>query len=255
MSAPVEAADTYRKPAFLRSIRNEAGAEIFLIPVLAFPVLEPQRTALRAALRLLVRALASHWRAASEVFIQYNQLHRGDGPRRFADHAREWAPQMGLGVWPDRKPPRYYTKEDFEELGPGDSLKPVLYKVFRVRAPQEVRERALEEMLGLGTLVVMITSEDSELLVRRTSALFGASIPQGSIRSFPFYIPLLELNTLTSASVEQMETWLSGAPVYIRESVEDDGVVVAAARPLEPILEQLGASYQPGPDSGWHIGP
>jgi hypothetical protein len=252
MSAPPEFAGS-KKSVFLRPLTEEADAvSAFLLHVSAFPVPEPEIATVGRFVQGFMDTVVSEWKLSLELFIQYTQLHRGDGATRLSRHARQWMPKMGLGIWPDREPPRYFKREDFEELMPGDSLKPPLYKVFRVTAT-DARENACATMLGLGTVLALAIPGDGATLLSRTQVVLTAAIAPGSIRSFRFYVPLLEGKSFQSTQRAQIEEWLCGSCVYIRESVEDQAILIAASQSILPILKGMGASYSPGPDPGWRI--
>lgn len=253
MSAP-PVFDVSRKSVFLRPLIEEPSVEAFLLHVSAFPTPEPENATVGRFIQRLTDSVVSEWKLSLELFIQYAQLHRGDGATRFSRHARQWMPKMGLGVWPDREPPRYFKREDFEELMPGDSLKPPMYKVFRVTAA-DARQRACATMLGMGTVLALGTPGDGATLLNKARALLTTHIAPGSIRSFRFYVPLLEGKSFQSANAAKLEEWLCGASIYIRESVEDGGILIAGARSIIPILKGMGASYDPGPDPGWRVAP
>ena len=244
--------DESKKAIFLRPLIQEDSLEVYSLSVSNFPMPDSEMAAVGNFLRKLLNVVVTEWAHKLEVFLQYNQLYRGDGTARFTRNALQWRPKMGLGVWPDREPPRYYKREDFEELMPGESLNPMLYKVFRVTAAG-ARQPACEAMLGLGTVLAVAIPPDGGSVLNNAKRILGQSIEPGSIPSFPFYIPLLECKSLKSADTQGIKTWLCGSSLYVRESVEDQAILIAASQSVLPILKTMDASYQSGPDVRWRI--
>jgi len=226
--------------------------QAFLVPISAFPVPDPELATLTTFLRTLTAAAAREWDLSSEVFVQLEQLKVGGARALFSEHAPEWIPEVGLGVWPDRDPPAIWTREEFKNAVPGERLRPLMYQVFRVGTSPASRERAREIMLGCGP-VLQIMAVDCDRFFRETSALFLSRIKHRSYRSFPFYVPLLEKKTLETAKPDQLEAWFCSATVYIRQSFEDKAIVIASREPLTPILEELGGRFEKKPEPVWRI--
>jgi hypothetical protein len=237
----------------LRTIPAPPPWEAFLLPVSGFPVPEQELSPVRGWLVKLTAALAKEWGLSVEVLIQLSQLHLGDGTVRLSDHGREWLPAVGLGVWPDREPPTLWTPEYFGSLGPGEMPRPAMYQVLRITTEPESRKNARNVMLGLGTILQILTPDDSETLLHKTRAVLHPPIKDPSYTCFAFYVPLFEAVSLRAATAEQLDKWFCGASVYIRESSEDTGILISSRQPLGPILQRLGGRPEPEPESGWRI--
>ncbi len=208
---------------------------------------------MREFLRTLCASLAKAGCLSVEMLILFNQLYLGDGPTRFCDHAREWQPQQGLGVWPDREPPTLWTPADFHYLKPGEKPKDFMYQLFRVSGSLPVKEQARDVMLGLGTIIEIMTEGSSDGLLQKSRDLLLPPIKERAFRSFRFYLPLLERKSLEGAKPGQLDDWFCGASVYIRESFEDKAILIASRVPLEPILKNLGGRLEGGPAPEWRI--
>jgi hypothetical protein len=227
--------------------------EGLLLPVSSFPVPTWEFPALRSFVASLGAALAPSANLATEVFIQFTQLHVDDGGSRLSDHAKDWMPQLGLGVWPDREPPTLWTKEDFELLPVGARPRQLCYQVFRICAPQRARAEARDLMFGRGAIIEVIIENPSEEFFAKSKAFLLPPIKEKSFHSFPFYLPLLEGKSARNGRPRQLENWLCGASAYIRESVEDNGILILSREPLTPILEQLGGKLEQAPEPLWRI--
>lgn len=235
----------------LRQLRAPSPWEGALLPLSAFPVPEDELVPARAFLQRLVTELM-RTSPLIETFIRFAHLHLGDGPSRLSGHGRLWMPMMGLGVWPDRKPPTTWTLEELQDLAPGEKVRPLMDIVLRVTGSPEARNQARDVMLGLGTVIHLISAIDGEELLAATGKLLLPAIQDPSLTAFPFYMPLLEAKTAVEASVSQFDAWSCGIDAYIRESPEDSGILILA-RSLEQTLLQIGAVHSTAEPNGWEV--
>jgi hypothetical protein len=194
----------------------------------------------RAFLQELVSYFTARLGCSHESFIQIGQVREQETTRLFADHARDWIPETGLGVWPHRPAPRMWKMEDMENIESASGTGPLLNSVFRVTANTNARLDAMATMLGTGCGLQLVSHIDSAVLLRELKALFLDFIQDRVFRIFPWYVPLIEKAML----VESMEPFtanvLRGISLYIRESPEDGGILIVSAQPLAEILSQLG---------------
>jgi hypothetical protein len=207
-----------------------------LLPIKSFPAVEGENGPVREFLRLFRETLSSDCKLGCELFVQHDQLHKADAAIRFADHAKQWRPRLGLGLWPDRNLPALWTKEEFMALEPGQKMRKVSYKLFRAEKTPEVQDSVREVMAGLGALLEIWLPNDDLGFFKRTREFMVPKIQERAFRNYLFYAPLLEAKDFGSVGIEQ---WLCGASAYIRESVEDQGILIATSFPLHPLLEKL----------------
>lgn len=52
-----------------------------------------------------------------------------------------------------------------------------------------------------------------------------------ALRGHPFYMPLLGARSLRTVTVDMLDAWMGSPRVYVRESVEDQGVLVVCPFP------------------------
>jgi|RhiMethySRZTD1v2_1073278.scaffolds.fasta_scaffold19902_5 hypothetical protein len=236
------------KQLALNRVEAAAPYEAYLIPVSPFPLQEPEATSLAGFLDRFISVAAHAHSLTSEVFMQLEQL--GDtfdeGRVAFSANAKTWMPQTGLGVWVDRDPPQKWTIEEFNQLGPDDKPRPLMFQVFRV-TKQHARTAARSAMLPFGSVMEILTPM-GDTYVTNAGKIFKAGITDPSFTCFPYYVGLLEGKTVRHASRKELDRWFDGMTVYIRQSYEDQGVLVASSAPLAPILERIGAVTT---SSGW----
>jgi hypothetical protein len=148
-------------------------------------------------------------------------------------------------VWPDREPPTVWTKEDFENLDFGEQPRTLMYQVLRVTTGVEAREDARNTMLGIGAVTQLMTTGGTEALLKAGIETLLPPIQDPAFTAFPYYMPLLEAKSLEGAKTAQLDKWLCGAAVYLRESVEDQAILIASREPLAGLLESLGGRLLP----------
>src|SRR5579884_1417616 len=118
-----------------------------------FPDHEETPEFVRNELRPWLRKLAHEHSLQPAAWIQGADLHEGNAADLVRKHGAQWIPETGLGVWPDREPPRLWSAEDFHELDPGQKIRPMMYTVFHVSGGTEASEHALSTLAGSGTLI------------------------------------------------------------------------------------------------------
>ena len=237
----------------LKPIKSNFPWEAYLLPVSGFGVPEEELFPVKMFLERLTSALLRDPKLSIEVFIQLMQLHWGGGPEKLAANGREWLPSLGLGVWPDREPPRFWSMEDFKNLTPGEKPRTLMDQVFRVTAPMGARLGACSILLGLGTLVQIFTRDTSEVFLERTKSVLLPPIKDPSYTCFPFYVPLLEAKSIASCSSADLDQWICGASLYVRESKQDNGILIVSKDPLKDVLHALGSRLRPGSEDEWEI--
>jgi len=250
MHAPAHASPTpFLKLEILAMAKPWEG---LLAPLSGFPVPAPELSLLKSFLQRLNGELMQPRESPVEVFLQFNQLHLADGAARLANNARVWKPQHGLGVWPDRPAPTLWTREDFESP-PHGMPPPMMYRVFRISGARGVKDRAMDVMLGLGTVIEILTEGPGDAFLAQAKKLLYPSIQERALRKFPLYMPLLERKSVEGAPPEKLVDWFCGASTYIRESAEDKGVLIVSRDPLTPILQKMGGHHEDGPEPHWNV--
>ncbi len=235
----------------IKSLAAPEPWEACLVPFSAFPLPSQEAQVAREFLGKLTPLVSAAHKLNSEVFIQFPYLSHGDGATRFTDHARQWKPEMGLGVWYGRQPPALWTMEEMQKLEPGEKLRPLCHKVLRITNGEGGQNQAREVMLGVGTILQILTPDKPDLFLRRAKEHLLPSIQERTFRKFPYYLPILEGKSVAGITREELEQWLCGASVYIRESVEDKGLLILSRIPLAGFLEKLGAHRENQTD--WRI--
>ena len=213
----------------------------FLLPVKQFPIPSELRIRVFEFVERFVAAVQKAGSLQLEFFLQFTQLHHEDGPVMLSRRGTEWLPQLGLGVWPDRDPPKMWTVEDFRNLAPGEMIRPLMHQLFRITTDSEARCRARDAFFGTGAGLQISMRKGDEGLLNRATELLLPRMTEPSFQAFEYYVPLLDASSVAGATTDDLESWLCGAQLYVRESVEDCGLLIVSCVRLEEILRDLGA--------------
>lgn len=213
--------------------------EAFILPVEGFPLPEAQRRHLRGFIHQLVSSLTLRHQFTPTTWIEMSQIHHDDGSRILAANARAWKPQMGLGVYPDREPPRLWTKNDFLDRAWDEPLPDFLLTVSQI-TDQQRAEDARDTMLGRGVVSLLLLEKPAEAFVAETKAVLLPRIQEEAFCCYPFYLPLLRGSSLRQANSESLFQWLSCAAVYVRECFDDREILFLSRVPLQPHFKAIG---------------
>jgi hypothetical protein len=209
----------------------------------------------RRFLESLVSYLTTRLGCDHESFVQMGQATDRPTAHLFADHARQWIPEMGLGVWPHRPPPRQWMAEDLEDMDPESGMPTLLYSLYRVTAPGNARLDAMTVMAGTGTGLQIMTRMEGAKLFHDLKDLFLGFIQDRVFRIFPWYVPLLDKAALVEPMNPLTVHAMRGISLYIRESPEDGGILIVSAEPLTEIFTQLGCErIEDGLAPKWKLG-
>jgi hypothetical protein len=236
----------------LRVVRAETPYQAVFLNT-KFPAPPEDLTVVSGFLGKIVAAVCQSHKLNLETFVQLIPLAEIQQMPRMTEHAREWQPIMGLGIWPDREPPTRLTMADIMKLVPGQRPRVDKYKLCRISASGKAREQAWTSLLGSGAALVVVTSDDTAGFLKKTKDMLLPPIKDESFRHSSFYVPLVECKSFGSARPEQLESWFCGASLYIRESTEDGGILIASRDPLSPILESLGARLTDSSHAEWQV--
>jgi hypothetical protein len=222
-----------------------------VLPLSGFPAPQEELGPVRRFLEKLVK-MAGENSACVETFIQLATLHLADGATHLSKNGRQWMPAMGLGVWPDREPPTGWTVEEMQQLVPGEQLRPLMNIALRVSGPVGARHQARDVLIGRGTIIQMFSNLQSDALLSGARDLLLPPIQDPSFTSFPYYIPLLEAKSVSGSKLQQLDAWCCGAHTYLRESVEDQGILIVS-RSLNELLNRLGGALSEEETPEWRI--
>jgi len=94
-------------------------------------------------------------------------------------------------------------------------------------------------MLTFGPVVEILTPDSSEAFFGKMKPVYLDFIKSRAHRCFPYYVPLLEGKIFENMSSDQLSHWCPGISVYVRESFQDRGILIASTLPISDILKEL----------------
>ncbi|HLJ88288.1 MAG TPA: hypothetical protein VKZ53_15825 [Candidatus Angelobacter sp.] len=233
-------------PANTIEFRGSVGdLEVYFIPT-SFNVAPESYDALRLFLERVVAHFTGTLGCNHEGFIQLVRFRPQEVVHRFSDNARKWLPQMGMGVWPDREPPRMWTSKDIENMDPQTGMPTLLYTVFRITAQGNARLDAMHTMAGTSCALQVFSQLETKKLMDYLKEVSLEFIRDRVFRVFPWYVPLLSLTGLKDPVSPVTLRILQNIRLYVRESVEDGGILIVSREPLEDLLPSLGCTFLEG---------
>jgi hypothetical protein len=226
---------------------------VYLLPVSGFPVPAAELLSTRQLLTRVIQDINKDQALESEIFLQSAQVRLQDGSTRLSDHAGEWKPKLCLGVWPDRPGPTRWTREELEALAVGEEPRRMMYTILYLSGPARARESACDVMLGLGAIVRIMRTAGNDSYHAKIKEVLKPIVQQKPFSNFPNFMPLFDCKSMSGFSPDQLDKWLCGAAVYIRESPEDNGIMIASSKPLDATFERLGGRFEQQPSAQWLV--
>ena len=202
-----------------------------------FPVDRRLETGIRTLLNGLVQA-ASAGGLTSDVFLQHQ--YRPYAKEEFAKRLQVWAPVSGLGVWPNRPPPELWKTSDIFRMAKGEDV-PLMYRVLQLNGGPRSGADAWDALLGSGMVMRLVHSGAIGSLLQAYKEIYLPRIKTPNLRIFPFYVPLMDVNSVRDRDGEELHRWLAGIRMYIRESPEDKSILLLSDLGLAPLLAEAGA--------------
>ena len=206
-----------------------------------YPVSANAKPAYKAAVNELVRRLPALRDALhEEVLLQFDRCRPTVEIPLLQQSARQWLPEIGLGVWVDRAAPTLWTENEFLSAAPGQ-LRPLIYRIFRIQQEPAAQRNAWQLLLGSGVLVRAWLPIAGAWLAACTEAL-QPKMTEASLTSFPFYAPLLTAKSLLTPDPgysDLLQTTGHEINGYLRESAEDGGLLLLIRQSPESLREAL----------------
>ncbi len=227
----------------IESCASDSGWSVFQISLGRFAVRQELRPVLGEFYAALDEQVTpDHPQLA--VFLQFNQMRNENAGLRLSEHAREWMPEMGLGYEPHRPPPTLWSREDFMNLGIGEMPRELMHQLLLVTADEVQSRRAVNEMAGLGPVLLMRGLVQREEFTKVGNTRFRPMVQDIGLKNFPWLVPLLSLETFRSANAETLQRWACGVTFYLRESPADQAILIASDKPLASALAAAGAKQE-----------
>ncbi len=215
------------------------------ISVQEFPVPDEDRPPLIAFLRGLHQILVGQ-SLASDVFMQVWKVRPEAGSEILEEHMGEMALTRGIGIWPDREPPSGWTTEALSDasagLFNGEEMSLPSHRLLRLGCAEPQRQDIAELLYCQGVSIQMYATAPFEELEQQARETYLPTIKEKRFKRARFYMPVMDSASFAAAQNKtELERWLCGVQVYIRESGEDKAVLIASALPLGDLAERAAA--------------
>jgi hypothetical protein len=217
----------------------------WVVAVTGFPIPEPELGTVREFCEKLLAAVCQEAAEADlEVVLRQRRL-EGAYLETFVDSAGNWIPRQCVGLIPHKPPPHVPTQEEIEDLDPRNfgssggvlSLDLLPELVFRISADPGKTE-CFRSMLGHGAVGVFLSRLRAHALYQRWKDVFGHRVTDRVFRAVPL-VPLLGVKSFERVSAEELAGWFDSFELYVAESVEDQGILIASARNLDATIQGL----------------
>lgn len=218
----------------------------FLLPLESVPLDTHDRPALRSALDKLLNHVAhDQVQAERSLWLLLDQLHKDGAVRLIAKNGTIWNPDMGIGLWPDREPPRMWTRDELLERDYLTPIRELKHTVVHINADKAGFQHAWETMLGTGGVIELLHTGEVAKTIEHWQDVLQPTIEDEAFQAYPFTFPLIEKKSIERRSKEQLDSWFGPVSFYLRESAEDTGILLLSRTPLEKALEKAGIRYPP----------
>ncbi|HMF65576.1 MAG TPA: hypothetical protein VK608_15910 [Edaphobacter sp.] len=224
----------------VQQLAAPTGWHAYAIPVPDFPIKPETRGLLNGAIRTVLDRLRGTPPLELSVWLLMDSLHKEGAVRQLSRHGKEWAPEFGLGIWPDREPPRMYKDSDFLDLEFGQEMPAMMHSIVRIGGTEGAAREAWNVMFGLGSTIVTLALDGTDAVLDAVRDALTRRITDESFQSFAFYFPLIGTAALAQASVEEMDEWMGPVQVYARESEEDRAVLLLSRSNAVEALKAAG---------------
>ncbi len=223
------------------------GSFLYLIPVSHFPMPENDLAWLMEICGTVIQYHKTNSPTLrEEVIIKQSCLYTGLLDF-FVDHASELMPRQGVAVIPHASPPHMPSKGELEGIDPRN-LDPnavglgldVPELVFWI-SEEKGKDISRKNLLGHGALHIYLTRLDEEKLYGQWREVFGKRVTDRLFRKMPFFMPLFGWQSFLEAEAKEVSTWLASFDLYIGESIEDKGIIIASKKNIDIFLAQLAS--------------
>jgi hypothetical protein len=219
--------------------------DVYLLPVSQYPLPQSEVGHMSMFIDSLVEKFQStHGRLSLEVIIRQSRLYTGLVDT-FVDNARQWMPEQGLAVIPHKPPPHIPGRDEVAAINPIvmsqrgiEGVIDLPEFVFRI-TDEAGREQCSKILAGHGALNIILTRLASNELKQAWKELFGKRVTDRAFRSMRSFIPIFGAQSFRGATEHDLSSWFESFELYIGESKEDRGIVIASGRNIEGLVEEV----------------
>jgi hypothetical protein len=233
------------KTCSIERLSGVLEGDVFLLPVSRYPVPQSELHYVSMFIDSLVdKYQLTYGQLSIEVIIRQSCIYTGL-LNTFVDNAPQWMPEQGLAVIPHKPPPHMPSSDRIARINPIllsqrgiEGVIDIPEFVFRIR-DEEGKEQCRKTMGGHGALSIILTRLTSDDLRQAWKELFGKRITDRIFRNLRSYIPAFGVQSFQGATENDLSSWFKSFELYIGESKEDKGIVIASGRNIEGLVEEV----------------
>ena len=219
-----------RPIAELENISLPAPLRAVFLKVGDFPLSKDHSAVLAGFLQSWLHEIADEFHLLSAMWLQGPVMHRREAVDLVVNHARAWMPDLGLGIRPGGEPPRLLDVEDLNKLKWNEMPKPKHETAFHLAKGSQAADAAFPLFCGTGAVVYCLLGASPEVFLREQREEWLPTIEAPAFRAHSFYLPFFDRKCLEGRTSSLLLQWMGRAIVYLRESTEDNGILVLSSR-------------------------
>jgi hypothetical protein len=177
---------------------------------------------------------ADRFQLECALWLQGATMHSADQINMVVENAREWMPDLGLGIRPTGEPPRMMNQADLNRMRWDETPQPMHETAFHL--PGATRA-VVSRFLGSGAVLCCLLDADVDTFFQQQARMWLPRIIDPAFRAHPFYIPFLDSASLANQSSDALLEWTGNAAVYMREIPEEEGILIVSRL---DVLDRLG---------------
>jgi len=215
----------------LEELRVAEPFEAAVLKAGPFPLAADLRGELQQWMLEWIHRWADKSSLQAAMWLQGSELHKGGVADLLVKHAAEWMPDLGLAIRPDGEPPRMMRPDDFNKRHWKDPITPKHETAVHLMNGGAAIDAAFATLFGSGGVIYCLLTGDASEYLAEQREIWLPRIVEPAFRAHPFYMPLLQARSVTEATPGALLRWMGKARLYLRESAEDEGVLIVSSIP------------------------
>lgn len=217
------------RDVFLERVPIDSPFEAAILKTGKLPLDKEAGESLGRVLLPWLRELAERMSLEHAMWLQGAELHSSNAVDLLVKHGAEWMPDIGLGIRPDGEPPRMLRDDDFRKRRWNDPIKIKHETAFHLAGGAAAAESAIRLLCGSGTMLYCLLDAPVQIYLAEQRALWLPTIQEPAFRAHPFYVPFIDAGSLGNKEASRLMSWMGRARLYLRESTEDEGLVIVSS--------------------------
>ena len=224
--------------AMLESIKVAAPFQAAMLRLGKYPLSADDAQWLRPRLDAWLLDTADRYQLELALWLQGAAMHSADQINVVVENAREWMPDLGLGIRPTGEPPRMMNQADLNRMRWDETPRPMHETAFHL--PGATRA-VVPRFLGSGAVLCCLLDANIDTFFQQQTRMWLPRITDPAFRAHPFYIPFLDSGSLENQSFDALLEWTGNAAVYVREIPEEEGILIVSRL---DVLDALGLKLE-----------